>query len=102
MKIEDFKTISMKHIETCKKLVEDEGVCSDIFCCDCPFDFENASNCESCVNNEYSTEDSCLKKNLVAKQSAKAFLKMCEEKNLCQCKDYEFIPSYAQTHRKII
>ena len=93
MRIEDFRTITEKHIETCKLLAESDGICEEIYCSDCPFDHANASNYESCVNNGYSTSCGWREKNLALEQSAKAFLKMCEEKNLFTFEDEVSAPS---------
>ena len=101
MRIEDFKTITEKHVETCKKLVENEGVCVNAFCTDCPFDYENASNCKSCITNGYAINDSWVKKNLVVEQSAKAFIKMCEEKKLFAFEDEVSTPSMLANNDKV-
>lgn len=93
MRIEDFKTITEKHVETCKLLAENEGSCERVYCIDCPFDHANASNCENCVNNGYSTGYGCCGKNLALEQSAKAFLRMCEEKNLFTFEDEVTTPT---------
>lgn len=83
MQIEDFKIITKKHLKTCKKLVEREGACSGILCFDCPFNINNASNNESCAKNGYaSSELDYREKDLATEQSAKAFIKMCEEKKM--------------------
>lgn len=93
MKIGDFKTIIEKHVEICKKLIENEGVCVDVFCDSCPFDYKNASNCKSCITNGYATNNSWVKKNLVVVQSAKTFIKMCEDKKLFDFEDEVSAPS---------
>ena len=88
MRIEDFKTITEKHVEICKKLVESEGSCEGILCKDCPFHYKNTSNNQDCVENQYvSIELGCYEKDLVTEQSAKAFIKMCEDKKLFDFED---------------
>lgn len=93
MRIEDFKTITEKHVETCKLLVENEGICEEINCTCCPFDYDNSKNQKTCKDNRYSDTGYCDEKNLAVEQSAKAFLKMCEDKKLFNFEDEVSAPT---------
>ena len=93
MRIEDFKTITEKHLETCKSLAEGKGICKEFLCSECPFDYENTTNSNDCVENGYTNVYSREKEDLVLEQSAKAFIKMCEDKKLFTFEDEELAPS---------
>ncbi len=79
MKIKDFREITETYIETARKIIELKGNCKDIDCGDCPFHSSNSTNyyeCEGVYTSFGIVQEEEDEKLL---QSAKKFLKMCEQ-----------------------
>jgi len=49
MKVTDFKEMTLGHVEYCKKLEKNIGICEELDCLCCPFSRENATNEEVAV-----------------------------------------------------
>lgn len=78
MKREDFKEITEKHIETAKRLINLDGTCKGIECCDCPFSFLNSTLQIYKCADIYTGKDTNNEQDKKTVQSAREFLEMCE------------------------
>lgn len=74
MEIKDFKEMTEKHVEICKKIIEKEGFCYHITCSECPFFFENYFKFEN--------EHLCGKGNKILVKSAKEFIELYNNKDI--------------------
>jgi len=54
MKIEEFKSLTPKHNQICKEMIDQGGSCGIMDCSDCPFSVRNTINGCNCVHNGYS------------------------------------------------
>lgn len=78
MKREDFKKITKKHIESCKKIIR-TSKCNFIQCRECPFSENNSTKkIKSCTSRySYHGIPACVDLKLI--RSAKKFLKLFEK-----------------------
>lgn len=74
MKITDFKEMTEKHVEICKKIIEKEGFCYNITCSECPFFFENYFKFED--------EQLCRRRSEILFKSANEFIELYNNKDI--------------------
>ncbi|WP_462350832.1 hypothetical protein [Fusobacterium varium] len=74
MKITDFKKMTERHVEICKKIIEKEGFCYPITCSECPFFFENYFKFED--------EQLCGRRSEILFKSAKEFIELYNNKDI--------------------
>lgn len=81
MKRKDFREITETYIETARKIVKLKGNCKNIDCGDCPFHSCNATNHYECEGVYTSFGIVQQEEDEKLLQSAKKFLKMCQQIN---------------------
>ena len=74
MEIKNFKEMTEKHVEICKKIIEKEGFCYHITCSECPFFFENYFKFEN--------KHLCGKGSKILVKSAKEFIELYNNKDI--------------------
>lgn len=74
MKITDFKKMTERHVEICKKIIEKEGFCYPIICSECPFFFENYFKFED--------EQLCGRRSEILFKSANEFIELYNNKDI--------------------
>ena len=78
----NFKEFKLVYIETCNKIIEENGKCVSISCSKCPFSYSNQINNLGCVENSYNdgTKEDCEQEVLL--NSAKEYLKLIKGKEM--------------------
>lgn len=82
MNFKDFKEFKLVYIETCNKIIEENGKCVSISCSKCPFSYSNQINNLGCIENRYNdgTKEDCEQEVLL--NSAKEYLKLIKGKEM--------------------
>lgn len=78
MKREDFKEIKEGYFESCKKIINKNGLCIGIDCFICPFDVSNSLDNNGCMERNYSEKTVRNKTDEELIKSCKEFLKFQE------------------------
>lgn len=78
----NFKEFKPVYIETCNKIIEENGKCVSFSCTKCPFSYTNQINNLGCLENGYNdgTEEDCEQEVLL--NSAKEYLKLIKRKEM--------------------
>lgn len=74
MEIKDFKEMSERHVKTCHKIIEEDGVCVGIKCENCPFYCFNSVEDRGCQQYGESNESFV--------KSAKEFIELYNSKDI--------------------
>lgn len=86
MKREDFKKITDKHFKICEDIIRENGRCSRVLCCMCPFNTINSINERGCLTNGYASNMNSEKIDNRVIKSAKEFLKFRNGENMKKIK----------------
>lgn len=81
MRITDFKQMTEKHVESCKKIIKINKSCKDITCDSCPFSHMNTVNGLSCVQFSSNYYDPRSKDDKLF-ESAKEFIELYNNKDV--------------------
>lgn len=81
MKVTDFKEMTEKHVESCKKIIKINKSCKDITCNSCPFSHMNTVNGLSCVQFSSNYYDPRSRDEKLF-ESAKEFIELYNNKDV--------------------
>ena len=82
MEIKDFKEMTEKHIESCQKLIKQNGSCAGVICEHCPFYFENTVNGTGCYEYADQHYNPAIEKDELLTKNAKEFIELYNNRNI--------------------